>query len=59
MTYLAAAYLVIWLASFVFILSMVRRQSNLQREINALRELSQERTNVTVTNPNPTVKIAK
>lgn len=57
MTYLAAAYLVIWLASFIFILSMVRRQSNLQREINALREMSQERPSVNVANP--TVKVAK
>jgi CcmD family protein len=43
MTFMVAAYLVIWLAAFVFILSMMRRQSNLQREISALRELSQER----------------
>ncbi len=43
MAFMVAAYLVIWLAAFVFILSMARRQSNLQREISALRELSQER----------------
>ena len=43
MTYMVAAYLVIWLAAFVFILSMVRRQSTLQREIAALQELAQER----------------
>ena len=42
MTYMVAAYLVIWLAVFIFLLSMVRRQSNLQREIAALRELTQE-----------------
>lgn len=45
MAFMVAAYLVIWLAAFVFILSMVRRQGALQREISALRELVQERTN--------------
>jgi CcmD family protein len=43
MAFMIAAYLVIWLAVFVFLLSMVRRQSNLQREIAALRELAQDR----------------
>ncbi len=42
MAYMVAAYFVIWLASFAFILSMVRRQSNLQREIAALRESVQD-----------------
>ncbi len=42
MTFMIAAYFVIWLASFAFILSMVRRQNTLQREITSLRELSQE-----------------
>lgn len=44
MTFMVAAYLIVWLAAFVFIISMARRQSNLQREISALRELLQERT---------------
>ena len=39
MTYMVAAYLIIWLASFVLILSMVQRQRHLQREIEALREV--------------------
>jgi CcmD family protein len=43
MAFMVAAYLVIWLAVFLFLISMVRRQSNLQREISALREMSQER----------------
>jgi len=43
MAFMIAAYLIIWLAAFVFIFSMVRRQSGLQREISALRELVQER----------------
>lgn len=44
MTFMIAAYLIIWLAAFGFIISMMRRQSTLQREISALRELLQERT---------------
>ncbi len=43
MAYMAAAYLVIWAASFVFIFSMVRRQAGLQREIDALKEALRER----------------
>lgn len=42
MNFMVAAYLIIWLAVFAFLLSMVRRQSSLQREISALRELVQE-----------------
>jgi CcmD family protein len=44
MAFMVGAYLVIWLASFAFIISMVRRQGTLQREIAALRELMQEHT---------------
>lgn len=39
MTFMVAAYLIIWLASFVFIISMMRRQNGLQHEIAALRQL--------------------
>jgi CcmD family protein len=39
MAYMVAAYLIIWLAAFVFILSMVRRQASLQREIAVLQDL--------------------
>jgi len=39
MTYMVAGYLIIWAASFALIFSMVRRQSNLQREITMLKEL--------------------
>lgn len=45
MAFMVAAYLVIWLASFIFILTMVRRQSTLQREIASLREQLEERGN--------------
>jgi len=44
MSYMIAAYLVIWGASFVFILSMVRRQANLRREISTLKELADEKS---------------
>ncbi len=43
LAYLAGAFGVIWFASFAFIISMVRRQSALQREISSLRELMQDR----------------
>ncbi len=43
MTFMIAAYLIIWLAAFGFIFSMARRQSALQREIASLRELIKER----------------
>ena len=42
MIYMVAGYLIIWLASFVFILSMVQRQRHLQSEIEALREVAGE-----------------
>ena len=43
MGYMVAAYLIIWGASFAFILSMVRRQANIQREIAVLKEALAER----------------
>lgn len=58
MTYMVAAYFVIWLASFAFILSMVRRQRNLQREIETLRELVHEQPGTNAV-ASTTVKMAK
>ena len=43
MAYMVAGYLIIWAASFVFILSMVRRQGKLQQDINALTEALREK----------------
>ncbi|MDQ1300414.1 MAG: hypothetical protein QG637_331 [Chloroflexota bacterium] len=43
MIYMAGAYLIIWAAAFVFILSMLRRQSKLEAELKALQEMSQEK----------------
>lgn len=43
MAFMVAAYLIIWLAAFGFIFSMVQRQSALQREITALQELLKDR----------------
>ncbi len=40
MAYMVAAYLIIWVASFAFIFSMVQRQRGLQREIEQLKELA-------------------
>lgn len=44
MAFMVAAYLIIWLATFAFIFSMVRRQSGLQREIEAMRELLKDKS---------------
>jgi CcmD family protein len=38
MTYMVAGYLIIWLASFVLILSMVSRQRKIEQELAILRE---------------------
>jgi|BarGraIncu01121A_1022015.scaffolds.fasta_scaffold141177_2 CcmD family protein len=42
MIYMVAGYLIIWLASFAFIISLVQRQRQLRREIEALREMAGE-----------------
>ena len=38
MTYLAAAYAVIWLALFLFVFSIFRRQTRIDAEIDALED---------------------
>ncbi|MCB0211369.1 MAG: hypothetical protein KDJ52_18670 [Anaerolineae bacterium] len=40
--YLAAAYGVFWLVSFVFIYSIVSRQRHLQNDVAMLEQLAQE-----------------
>lgn len=40
--YLAAAYGVFWLVSFVFIYSLVSRQRSLQQDIDMLEQLTQD-----------------
>jgi CcmD family protein len=40
MPYMVAGYLIIWVASFAFIFSMVQRQRSLQREIEQLKDLA-------------------
>lgn len=42
MLYLAAAYAVIWLAVFILVFSMNRRQSQLNDEISILEEIIRE-----------------
>ena len=44
MLYLAAAYAVIWLAVFVLVFSMNRRQSQLDEELHILEEIVRERS---------------
>jgi hypothetical protein len=43
MTYMVAGYLVIWLISFILILSMVSRQRKIDAELALLRETLQEK----------------
>lgn len=43
MAFLVAAYLIIWLVAFAFILNMVRQQKKLQNEIAMLKELLSEK----------------
>jgi len=43
MTYMVAGYLIIWLASFALILSMVFRQRKIDQELALLREALQDK----------------
>jgi hypothetical protein len=43
MTYMVAGYLVIWLVSFVLILSMVFRQRKIDQELAVLAEALQDK----------------
>jgi CcmD family protein len=43
MTYMAGAYLIIWGASFIFIITMLRRQAKLDAELKALQEMAREK----------------
>jgi hypothetical protein len=43
MTYMAAGYLIIWLVSFVLILSMVFRQRKIDQELAILRGALQDK----------------
>jgi hypothetical protein len=43
MTYMVAGYLIIWLVSFILILSMVFRQRRIDQELALLREALQDK----------------
>ncbi|HLE21718.1 MAG TPA: CcmD family protein [Vicinamibacteria bacterium] len=43
MSYLFAAYMVIWIALFTYILSLSKRQKRLHREIETLRRILEEK----------------
>ncbi|MGQ9490038.1 MAG: CcmD family protein [Anaerolineae bacterium] len=43
MAFMVAAYLIIWLAAFAFILNMMYQQNKLQNEIALLKELLKEK----------------
>jgi CcmD family protein len=51
MTFMIAAYLIIWAAAFVFIFLMMRRQATIEKEIGALRELLAERKKSSANQP--------
>ena len=42
MTFMIAAYMVIWLAVFIFVFMMMRRERQLERDIAALKEATTE-----------------
>ena len=42
MGYLAAAYAVFWIITFIFIYSLVSRQRKIQKEMEVLEQLIQE-----------------
>ena len=42
MTYLVAGMFVFWLLTFVFVISVLRRERKLEEDVAALRELMQE-----------------
>jgi len=43
MSYLFAAYMVIWIALFTYILSLSKRKKRLDREIETLRRILEEK----------------
>jgi CcmD family protein len=43
MVFMVAAYMFIWLAVFIFVISMVRRQAGIQKELAVLEALSDEK----------------
>ncbi len=45
MSYLFAAFSVVWIVIFLYALSISRRQQELSREVEALRRMTEERTN--------------
>ena len=46
MTYLVLAYAVIWLAIFVYLMYISGKQANLNREIEALKKLLEEKNSL-------------
>ena len=43
MTYMVAAYLVIWIATFAFVFSISHRQTSLRKELAALQDVVNEK----------------
>ncbi|MCY4388537.1 MAG: CcmD family protein [Desulfurellaceae bacterium] len=45
MSYLFAAFSVVWIVIFLYALSISRRQQELSREVETLRRMTEEKTN--------------
>lgn len=45
MPYLFAAFSVVWIVIFLYVLSISRRQRELSREVETLRRMTEEKTN--------------
>jgi CcmD family protein len=43
MSYLFAAYMVIWVALFIYLLSLSKKQQRVDREIETLKKILEER----------------
>ena len=43
MSYLFAAYMVIWIALFTYLMSLSKKQQNLDREIETLKKILDEK----------------
>jgi CcmD family protein len=47
MSYLFAAFSVVWIAVFLYVLSLARRQRQLAREVEALRQMMEQKVSTT------------
>lgn len=53
MSYLFAAFSVVWIVVFLYILSLARRQRQLAREVEALRQMMDQKGAARSSSPSP------